>query len=778
MNIKKIKYLWMIFAIPIIYIFLNLQCVSAGNTKSVPHTYSGSDYVNKPAITIVGYNDGFQYGAGNYVGPSAYVQVKVTPRSGKNGLTINDFTYGAKTWYKSSAGHYKTYNSSVASIGFNLNYYKTVTSTRPGDTTVSHARVSGRITYPIDITKPSASVNGPALSCSFHETTTGFNYTCTSTKWYSLYDTPSYSMGCSDNQSGCKGTDTLTIKAGSNRGTMVVEDWAGNGRAAQITIKRDGTGPNGWYPYITPTGWTRTASLCGRCTSDTGAGCGYDKCVTVTSNGNKQVCAQDAIGNLSCGTYNVTNIDRTPPSCGTITKPDGNYWYRTSFNVSSRCSDSQSGCARNPFTESENTPSGTVAIWDVLGNTDYCPFSGVAVDTTGPTTTIKFNEAHKDDSEKYQASEEVEVIISATDSQSGVNRVCYRMSGATNIGDTCVNGSSTKVYVSAEGKTAITAWSYDNARDYVSATNSGAYTTGNKSANVSLNAYVDYTVPTINISSNNDGKTWSNKATPVTVNITDAGSGIGYYRYYWSTTDSDIYDESTALYRSGSGNVVNTTLSTNASGNWYNSRTITETNPTNLAHNDVIYLHVQACDRSFYKNNCSTKTYKVGIHFDNVKPETPTLSSMSQEWVNKYQLTINASEFIQTNKQNSGLNTIYTYWDTNVNHQEASFTRENSSYSSTANLTNANPSNTYTAKYNWTIDFANLKNMLKNGAESSVGAATEGSRFIRIRVTDIAGNWSDYLTAGPFKWDTTSPIAEITDITGDERTFLPAENNQ
>lgn len=610
-------------------------------------------------------------------------------------------------------------------------------------------------------------------------------------KCYSVGTPVTRSWKCTDSGgSGCAAGTYSTTTTGNTASVTGYDKAYSGGNAtisSSVTINRDGTGPSKTIGVISTSACTTSLNLWGRCLADSGcAGCGADTYYgQITANGTYYYTAKDSVGNATTGAATITNIDRNPPECGDIVYPNKSYYYKSSFNVGAKCVNdgSCSGCSKSTFTESKNTPSGTVAIWDTLGNVRACTYSGVKVDTTAPTTTIKFNDAYTADTEKYQASEEIEVLISATDNSngSGVNRVCYRMSGATNIGDTCVNGSSTKVYVSAEGRTAITAWSYDNARDYVSATNSGSYnanTGGNKSSNVSLNAYVDYTAPTINISSNNDGKTWSNKATPVTVNITDAGSGIGYYRYYWSTTDSDIYDESTALYRSGSGNVVNTTLSTNASGNWYNSRTITETNPTNLAHNDVIYLHVQACDRSFYKNNCSTKTYKVGIHFDNVKPETPTLSSMSQEWVNKYQLTINTSEFIQTNKQNSGLNTIYTYWDTNINHQEASFTRENSSYSSTANLTNANPSNTYTAKYNWTIDFANLKNMLKNGAESSVGAATEGSRFIRIRVTDIAGNWSDYLTAGPFKWDTTSPIAEITDITGDERTFLPAENNQ
>ena len=157
---------------------------------------------------------------------------------------------------------------------------------------------------------------------------------------------------------------------------------------------------------------------------------------------------------------------------------------------------------------------------------------------------------------------------------------------------------------------------------------------------MSKKVWVDRTVPMISFSSNNDGKTWKNTATPVTVTIKDSGSGVGGYRYYWSASNSDAYNEGTALYRGSSRNIV----AADTSGSWINNKVFTETHLTNSAHNDVIYLHVKACDRSFYNNNCSTATYKTGIHFDNMKPNKPVVDKSSQEWVNKFQLTIKTNE--------------------------------------------------------------------------------------------------------------------------------------
>ncbi|MEG0579986.1 MAG: hypothetical protein RR490_08730, partial [Niameybacter sp.] len=396
---------------------------------------------------------------------------------------------------------------------------------------------------------------------------------------------------------------------------------------------------------------------------------------------------------------------------------------------------------------------------------------GVAIDRTAPTINISYGNAYTSIDSKYQSSDSsVEVVLNASDSQSGVNRVCYNLRGATYKGDTCVAGSQAKVYVPKEGTTTINAWSYDNARDYNSSTGNADYNGGNKSSTANKQIWIDRTVPTIRFASANDGRTWSNTATPVSVSLSDSGSGLGEYRYYWSTSNGDEYNESTALYRGASGNII----SANLGGSWTNNKSFTETHPTNNAHNDVLYLHVKACDRSFHTNNCTTATYKTGIHFDNMKPPVPNVSQLEQEWVNKFKLTIQTSENIQSGKQNSGLNTIYTYWDTNTNHKEEGMTRYNSSYSNSANLTNANPGQRYNSAYNWTLDFADLKNKLRDGSDVSTGACVEGSRFIKVIVSDIAGNWSDPLLTGFYKWDTTKPEVIFKNITSTTDNFLPA----
>lgn len=584
----------------------------------------------------------------------------------------------------------------------------------------------------------------------------------------------SYKVTCSDTLTGCKSTSG-TLYSNKNDSSLNMYDKVNNKGVAHVDLTKDTSAPSSCSGYASKANtWTKEKTIYGQCNRDNLA-CGKTGSKNVTTNGTHYVSCYDSCGNSkSVGVY-VNKIDRTAPSCGTVKTPSGSYYYRTSFKVSAGCSDSQSGCTKGTYTETKTASSGTITIKDKVGWTKSCSYSGVKIDKTKPTTTISYGSGYENIDDKYQSSDsQVPVVISAKDNAAGVDRVCYRMSGAQSKGDTCVKGSSTTVYVKNAGTTTITAWSYDKARDYPEAGGSGSYnssTGGNKSDPVSKNVWIDRTAPSISFSSNNDGKTWRNTATPVTVTIKDNGSGVGGYRYYWSTTNSDTYDEGTALYRSSSGNIV----SANTSGSWINSKVFTETHPTNNAHNDVIYLHVKACDRSFNKNNCSTATYKVAIHFDNMKPNKPVVDKSSQEWVNKFQLTIRTSENVQSGKKNSGLNTIYTYWDVNPKHQESGYTVSNSTFSSTASPTNAHPGNAYVASYNWTLDFANLKNKLRNGGESSVGAAAEGSRFIKMRVSDIAGNYSDYLVAGPYKWDTTRPNTKIDDIYGDERTFLPAE---
>lgn len=91
-------------------------------------------------------------------------------------------------------------------------------------------------------------------------------------------------------------------------------------------------------------------------------------------------------------------------------------------------------------------------------------------------------------------------------------------------------------------------------------------------------------------------------------------------------------------------------------------------------------------------------------------------------------------------------------------------------------MTNARPGSSYTTTFSWTMNFANLKNVLKDGTENSIGAAEEGTRFLKVTVSDIAGNVSQALLTGPYKWDTTKPETEILDIVGNDRTFLSAED--
>ena len=707
-------------------------------------------------FNVVAFNNNTKNG---YVGNCASIQVSITvpsyasfttwvgPNSTTKTYTLSNFQYGQTNTTARTVS--KTFNGTYPSISFSATY-------KNGSKYIQ--LFSGRVTFTKDGSAPTLrSVADNAC--------------------YRVGQNVSHTWTCSDSGSGCQsgsytGWGTGTISVGASDNTC-------NTSGASFTPNRDGTPPSRIQPVLSTSACTRELTLYGRCLQDGGgcAGCGYDlNNGVITANGTYHYAAQDGVGNQSSSTVTINTIDRIPPSCTGITKPDNNYWYRTNFDVSSSCSDTGcAGCVASKFTESKNTSSGNITIRDTVGNTTSCPYDSVKVDTSKPTTTIAYGPAYTQMNDKLHASDtEVEVLIEASDTQAGVDRVCYSLSGATTKGDTCENGDNTKVYIANEGNTTVTAWSYDKARDYNANTNSGSYDIakgGNRSDNVNKVVYVDRTAPNIEFTSTNDGKTWSNKATPVTITLKDGGSGVSYYDYYWSTSNSDAYDTSSALDRTTGGNIVHTDMS----DSWVSNKAFIETNPTNMAHNDVIYLHVKACDRSFYTNNCSTATYTTGIHFDNLKPMAPEVDKMEQEWVNKFSLKITTNEHVQTGKQHSGLSTIFTYWDENEKHKEEGMSRENSTYSKTANLTNSNPKNKYNPRYNWTLNFKDLKHMLTDGEELSAGACEEGSRFIKICVSDIAGNESEFLVAGPYKWDTTNPYTELVKMRGDERTFLPAD---
>jgi len=703
------------------------------------------------------------------------------PYSGAN-IKFVDSVTGCTGYFKGGASCTPTINYFKESIANTGEPYKpSLTSASGTKTTCPSSGSSKSASKAFTIYKQGSSTAMTFLM------TVEWEISCDTTKptLTAVADNACYAVGqsvkrtwtCKDSGSGCVKSPYEVWSTGATA-SVTAEDKVGNSKtSSSVSINRDGTGPSKTIGVISTSACTTSLNLWGRCLADSGcAGCGADTYYgQITANGTYYYTAKDNVGNATTGAATITNIDRNPPECGDIVYPNNSYYYKSSFNVGAKCvnDSSCSGCSKSTFTETKSSASGSITIKDGLGNSRTCSYSGVKIDKTAPSVTVSYGTGFTQNTSTMQASETVPVVISATDSGgAGVDKVCYKLSGATTKDSTCVSGSSTTVNVSKEGTTTVTAWAYDKARDYDASTNGPASGNGNKSSEKTLKVYVDKTAPTITISSNNDGKTWDNTSSPVTIKLEDSGSGLGAYRYYWSTTNSDTYDESTALSRTSTTKVVTGTYESAHN----TSKTFTENHPTNAAHNDVIYLHVKACDRSFNTPNCATKTYKVGIHFDNMAPAVATANPSSIEWVNKFELTLDASETVQTGKQNSGLNTIYTYWDNNTNHVESGKTTANSSFVTNATLTNARPGSSYTTAYSWTMNFANLKNVLKDGTENSIGAAEEGTRFLKVTVSDIAGNVSQALLTGPYKWDTTKPETEILDIVGNDRTFLSAEN--
>ena len=111
-------------------------------------------------------------------------------------------------------------------------------------------------------------------------------------------------------------------------------------------------------------------------------------------------------------------------------------------------------------------------------------------------------------------------ITAGTDSQSGVNRTTYTISGSQIKGETTITSGGT-ISITADGTSTITAYTYDNA--------------GNKSGAKTLTVKKDASAPEVSITTSN---ITSNSVT-LTVTASDKQSGLassGAYTYYLGST--------------------------------------------------------------------------------------------------------------------------------------------------------------------------------------------------------------------------------------------------
>lgn len=230
--------------------------------------------------------------------------------------------------------------------------------------------------------------------------------------------------------------------------------------------------------------------------------------------------ATDKVGNMSTASF-THYIDKTVPKTTISTTP--NVWKNSNISASITASDSASGVktiqykltgATNqdwttytgPITISNN---GSTTIssraYDNAGNLSSKSTATVYVDKAVPSVAMT---ATSNTWLKGSTS----VNMTASDSHSGVNRIEYRMTGATSVGWTKYSGAVT---VSNNGKTTVYARSYDNA--------------GNVSSEISKEIWIDTGVPTVAITTTRT--TWKNTAISVSLSASDSMSGVSRIEY-------------------------------------------------------------------------------------------------------------------------------------------------------------------------------------------------------------------------------------------------------
>jgi len=216
-----------------------------------------------------------------------------------------------------------------------------------------------------------------------------------------------------------------------------------------------------------------------------------------------KVKACDEAGNCSGEATYIGKIDRTEPSCGTVSGASTS-WTKSNRTVSVGCSDSQSGCEKTTYdtTYSSTAKTGSVTIKDKVGNTNSCSYN-VYVDKTAPSCGTATN------SSKSWTKSSRTIKQACSDSNSG----CEKSSYDTTYSSTTKTGSVT-------------------IKDKVGNTNSCSY-----------NVYVDKTAPSCSCVEGSHGTS----GVQLKLSCSDSHSGMGSYKdgfaYYTSTQTWTAYDK-------------------------------------------------------------------------------------------------------------------------------------------------------------------------------------------------------------------------------------------
>ena len=531
-----------------------------------------------------------------------------------------------------------------------------------------------------------------------------------------------------------------------------------------------------------PTGWTNGSVKVSKTCSDGGSGCvAPTESKTVTTNQTVTFTCKDKAGNVGASvSRTVTNIDKLKPVCGSVTASNANFYYNTAYQVNVPCTDQdktssygKSGCKKSTYTASTDVSGNySVKIYDNAGNETTCSGNKNLTDTSKPTVTIKLETGQEgyNSNTHFTSNSTVKATISATDSgKAGINKVCYKLSGATSKGETCVAASSTTITISNAGNTTITAYAYDNAYDY----NSGSPKwNGNKSNDATKTVYIDRTAPVVNFTTT-VSKEWSNVPPTATFTASDSQAGLYTVRSAWAPTTN-----STEAFNNYSDTIKNHSASGNA---------FSHTAPKDTDISGEVYFHVEVCDNAYalYNNhqpNCTNS--RLGpFKYDIINPPvpeppgidenddgTPDSEAGSVDWTHVLKNLVFTGKNTNVSVPESGVAKINLYFDnnnphTNTNINKATFNGQ----PDLVKVCSTDKTSNKPTVCRYSINFASLKSDPVQSGEG--GPATEGVRFIKVEVYDLAGNKSSKVY-GPFKWDTTkSKFTSNVTVSGTDGKF-------
>jgi prepilin-type N-terminal cleavage/methylation domain len=347
---------------------------------------------------------------------------------------------------------------------------------------------------------------------------------------------------CADSGgSGCVGNVTKTYSTNTNsttQGPGVVKDNAGNETTCSNnqTVRIDRTAPTCASSGGSAT-WTKgNRTLTGTCTDTGGSGCVGNITKTYSTNTNSTTqgpgLIKDKAGNeTTCPTNQTVKIDKTAPTC---TSSGGNAtWTNGNRTLTGTCADTGgSGCDGNITktysTNTNSTTQGPGLIKDKAGNETTCPTNQtVRIDKTAPKAPTVTNP-----NGNSWTNQDFSLTLNSSDT-GGSGIAYYQWGYASDPWYTYANSASNSFVTTPFSKER-------NEIVYIRAVDNA----GNSSDASTSMIRIDKTPPASVSIINPNGNNWTNKNFSLTLNSSDARSGIAYYQWGYASDPWQTYANS------------------------------------------------------------------------------------------------------------------------------------------------------------------------------------------------------------------------------------------